>query len=83
MIPITLGLTASEARVQPPWHGTPFPQSRMPASIEFSIKLFVCIDGARGIETVEQELTLSLPCIRGTVSTEIHQLALTDGREAS
>jgi hypothetical protein len=42
MIPITLGLTASEARVQPPWHGMPFPQSRMPASIEFSIKLFVC-----------------------------------------
>jgi hypothetical protein len=42
MIPTTLRKSASEARVQPPWRETPFPQSRIPASIDNSIKLVVC-----------------------------------------
>ena len=41
MIPTTLRKSASEARVQPPWRETPFPQSRIPASIDNSIKLVV------------------------------------------
>ena len=43
MISETPGYIASEARVQQAWRETPFPQSRIPAYIEISIRLVVCL----------------------------------------
>ena len=42
--PSNTWLNRKRACVQPAWRETPFPPSRIPASIEISIKLIVCLN---------------------------------------